>query len=91
MSVLGWLVTPLLSRIIDSRDPFIDALLICFNLGLVLQLALVFILVRREQGSLAWAYVRRALWLWAPRDPKTGMIGRRVWTRRGGSRAPGWV
>jgi len=61
MSVLGWLVTPLLGRIIESRDPFIDALLICFNLGLVLQLALVFILVRREQGSLAWAYVRRAL------------------------------
>jgi membrane protease YdiL (CAAX protease family) len=79
MSVLGWLVTPWLSGIIQSRDPFIDSLLICFNLGLVLQLALVFILVRREQGSLAWSYVRRALWLWAPRDPKTGRIGGRVW------------
>jgi len=39
----------------------------------------VFVLVRREQGSLAWAHVRRALWLWAPRDPKTRRIGGRIW------------
>jgi uncharacterized protein len=29
--------------------------------------------------GLAWARVREALWLWAPRDPKTGRIGGRVW------------
>ena len=79
MSVLAWIVAPLLSGVIDSRDPFIDSLLICFNVGLLLQLALVLILVRREQGSLAWARVRGALWLWAPRNPRTGRIGGRVW------------
>jgi hypothetical protein len=79
MSVLGWLVAPWLSGQISSRDPFIDSLLICFNLGLLWQLVLVLILVRREQGSLAWSRLREALWLWAPRDPKTGRIGGRIW------------
>ena len=78
MSVLGWVVAPWLNEQIGSRDPFIDSLLICFNLGLLWQLALVLILVRREQVSLAWAQVRQALWLWAPRSPKTGRIGGRI-------------
>src|SRR3954453_4870210 len=42
-------------------------------------LALVLFLVRREQGSLAWPRVRDALWLRAPRDPRTGRVGGRVW------------
>ena len=79
MTVLGWIIAPWLSGISDGRDPFIDSLIICFNLGLLSQLPLVFILVRREQGSLALASVRRALWLWVPRDPRTGRIGGRVW------------
>jgi membrane protease YdiL (CAAX protease family) len=79
MGVLGWIVAPWLSGLINTRDPFIDSLLICFNLGLLWQIVLVLILVRREQGSLAWARVREALWLWAPRDPRTGRIGGRVW------------
>lgn len=79
MSVLGWIVAPWLSGQIGGRDPFIDSLLVCFNLGLLWQLVLVLILVRQEQGSLAWAQVREALWLWAPRSPKTGRIGGRVW------------
>jgi uncharacterized protein len=37
------------------------------------------ILVRREQGTLAWPRVRDALWLRAPRDPKTHRVGGRVW------------
>jgi uncharacterized protein len=44
----------------DDR-PFIEAILICFNAGLVWMLALVLILVRREQGSLSWPVVRDAL------------------------------
>ena len=79
MSVLGWIVAPWLSGQIGGRDPFIDSLLICFNLGLLWQLALVLILIRREQGSLAWARVREALWLWAPRNLRTGRIGGQVW------------
>ena len=42
-------------------------------------LALVLFLLRRELGALAWPRVRDALWLRAPRDPKTARVGGRVW------------
>ncbi|MGZ4595415.1 MAG: CPBP family intramembrane glutamic endopeptidase [Actinomycetes bacterium] len=79
MSVLGWIVAPWLSHRLDGRDPFIDALLISFNVGLLWMITLVLILVWREQGSLAWPRVRDALWLRAPQDPKTGRVGGKVW------------
>jgi membrane protease YdiL (CAAX protease family) len=79
MGILAWVVAPWLSHHIGGRDPFIEALLICFNAGLIWMLALVLILVRREQGDLAWPHVRDALWLRAPRDPKTRRVGGRVW------------
>jgi uncharacterized protein len=79
MSILAWVITPWLSHRIGGRDPFLDSLLICFSIGLLWMIALVLILVRREQGSLAWPRVRDALWLRAPQDPKTGRVGGRVW------------
>src|SRR3954447_25187781 len=79
MSVLGWGVTPRLADHLHTRDPFIDSLLICFDLGLVLMLALVAVLVRRERGSLSWPNVRDGLWLRAPRSPRTGRRGGKVW------------
>jgi membrane protease YdiL (CAAX protease family) len=79
MSVLGWIVAPWLSHHLSTRDPFIDSVLICFNIALAWMVALVLIIVRREQGSLAWARVRDALWLRAPRDPRTGRVGGRIW------------
>ena len=79
MGLLAWMVAPWLSDQIGGRDPFIESLLICFNVGLLWQLAMVLYLVRREQGSLAWSRVRDALWLRAPQDPKTGRVGKKVW------------
>ena len=79
MGLLAWIVAPWLSDQIGGRDPFIESLLICFNVGLLWQLAMVLYLVRREQGSLAWSRVRDALWLRAPQDPKTGRVGKKVW------------
>jgi membrane protease YdiL (CAAX protease family) len=79
MGILAWLVAPWLRDQLGGRDPFIEALLICLNAGLVWVIALVLILVRREQGSLAWSSVRDALWLRAPRDPKTRRVGGKVW------------
>jgi membrane protease YdiL (CAAX protease family) len=79
MSVFGWIVAPWLSHRLGGSYPFAEALLICFNIALLWQLVLVLILVRREQGSLAWPRVRDALWLRAPQDPKTGRVGGRVW------------
>ena len=40
MGILAWLVAPWLSDRIGGRDPFIEALLICFSIGLVWELAL---------------------------------------------------
>jgi membrane protease YdiL (CAAX protease family) len=79
MAVLGWLVAPWMSHRIGGRDPFIDSLLISFDIGLLWMLGLVLALVRREQGSWSWPLVRDALWLRAPRDPKTKRVGGRVW------------
>jgi uncharacterized protein len=79
MAILGWVVTPWMSHHLAGRDPFIDSLLICFNAGLLWMLALILIMVRREQGSLSWPVVRDALWLRAPRDPRTKRVGGRVW------------
>src|SRR5215207_2469967 len=79
MGVLAWLVAPWLGDQLGGRDPFIEALLICFNVGLIWQLVLVLILIRREQVGLEWSRVRDALWLRPPRDPKTRRVGGRVW------------
>jgi CAAX protease family protein len=79
MGVLAWIVAPWLRDQLGGRDPFIESLLICLTAGLVWVLALVLILLRREIGGLQWSRVRDALWLRAPRDPKTGRRGGKVW------------
>jgi membrane protease YdiL (CAAX protease family) len=79
MGVLAWIVAPWLRDRLGGRDPFIEALLICLTAGLVWQLVLTLILVRQEQGSLGWSRVRDALWLRAPKDPKTRRVGGKVW------------
>ena len=79
MSALGWGLAPRLADHLSTRDPFIDSLLICFDVGLVLMLVLVAVLVRRERGSLSWPDVRDGFRLRAPQSPKTGKRGGRVW------------
>jgi uncharacterized protein len=79
MGLLAWIVAPWLRDQLGGRDPFIESLLICLTAGLLWMLALVLILLRRELGGLAWPRVRDALWLRAPRDPKTGRAGGKVW------------
>lgn len=79
MGLLAWVAAPLLKGQLSTRDPFIDALMICFNAGLLWILALVLITVRREQGSLAWPRIREALWLQRPQDPATGRTSGTRW------------
>jgi uncharacterized protein len=55
------------------------SLLLLLTAGLIWQFVLVLILTRRELGTLRWSRVREALWLRAPRDPRTGRVGGRVW------------
>lgn len=79
MALLAWIVAPWLSDRLGGPEPLGEALLILFNVGLLWILALTLILIRREQGSLRWSCVRDALWLRAPRDPKTRKVGGKVW------------
>ena len=79
MFVLSWLVSPWLGHRIGGQHGFVTALVLCFNAGLLWEIALVAVLVHRERGSLRWPEVRDALWLRAPQDPRTGRVGGRVW------------
>jgi membrane protease YdiL (CAAX protease family) len=79
MGLLAWLVAPLLADQLSGSGRLSRALIITLTAGLVWQFVLVLILVAREQGTLRWAVLRDALWLRAPRAPRTGRRGGRVW------------
>jgi membrane protease YdiL (CAAX protease family) len=79
MAVLAWVVAPWLSHHLGGREPLGEALLILFNVGLVWILVLTLFVVWREQGGLGWSRLRDALWLRAPRDPKTRRVGGKLW------------
>ena len=79
MGVLAWVVAPLVADHLDGPAPLARALIVALGAGLVWQFVLVVVLVRREQGTLRWSVVREALWLRAPRSPRTGRRGGRLW------------
>jgi uncharacterized protein len=79
MGILAWVVAPWLGDRLGGDEPLAQALLLLITAGLVWQFLLVLVLVRRELGTLGWSRVRAALWLRAPRDPRTGRAGGRVW------------
>jgi membrane protease YdiL (CAAX protease family) len=79
MGALAWVAAPRLADSLSGPAPLGQALLICLTTGLFWQFLLVLALVRREQGTLRWPVVREALWLRAPRSPRTGRSGGRVW------------
>lgn len=79
MGLLAWVVAPLVAGRLDGPNALARALIPCLTIGLVWQFVLVAVLVRREQGTLRWSVVREALWLQAPRDPRTGRRGGRLW------------
>ena len=79
MGALSWAFAPWLASQLSGPGALFRALLTALTIGLVWQFALVMILVRREQGTLRWPVVKDALWLHAPRNPKTGRRGGRLW------------
>jgi membrane protease YdiL (CAAX protease family) len=79
MGVLAWVVAPRLADSLSGPAPLPRALIVTLTTGLVWQFVLVLLLVRREQGTLRWGVLRDALWLRAPRDPRTGRRGGRMW------------
>jgi membrane protease YdiL (CAAX protease family) len=79
MAVLAWLVAPWLAHGLDGPAALSRALILTLTGGLIWQFLLVLILVYREQRSLRWSVLKDALWLHAPRRPRTGRRGGRAW------------
>jgi membrane protease YdiL (CAAX protease family) len=79
MGVLAWVGAPLLEHAFEGPTAFPRALILALTAGLFWQFVLVLWLVRREQGTLRWSVVRRALWLQAPVSPRSGRSGGRLW------------
>ena len=79
MGALAWLVAPWLAHQMDGPAALPRALILMLTAGLVWQFLLVLGLVYREQRSLRWSVLKDALWLHAPRSPKTGRRGGRAW------------
>lgn len=79
MGALAWIVAPWLAAIMGGTSALSRAVIIALTVGLVWQFVIVVVLIRREQGTLRWDVVREALWLRAPRAPKTGLRGGRTW------------
>jgi uncharacterized protein len=79
MAALAWVVAPWLAGRLDGPLPLMRALLVGLTFGLIWQFVLVLVLVHRERGSLRWPVLKDALWLQAPRSPRTGRVGGRLW------------
>lgn len=79
MATLAWVVPPWLADRLSGPAAGPRALMVSLTAGLVWQFVLVLLLVYREQSSLRWSVLRDALWLRAPRSPKTGRVGGRLW------------
>jgi membrane protease YdiL (CAAX protease family) len=80
MGILSWIVFPALSPEFGS-DPLGAGVtrIVLLAFGLIWLFILSMIIVRREEGNLRWATVKRRLRLNTPRDPKTGETRRRLW------------
>jgi membrane protease YdiL (CAAX protease family) len=79
MALLAWVVAPLIADHLSGPGALSRALIMALTVGLVWQFVLVMFLVRREQGTLRWPVLKEALWLRAPRAPRTGRRGGRLW------------
>jgi membrane protease YdiL (CAAX protease family) len=81
MAALAWLVAPVLANRLSGEGnvAMAEALLVALTAGLVWQFVLVAVLLWREQRTLRWSTIREALWLRAPRGPRSGRVGGRVW------------
>jgi membrane protease YdiL (CAAX protease family) len=79
MAALAWVVAPLIAGQLDGPLALPRALLALLTIGMIWQFVLVLFLVYRERGSLRWSVLKDALWLRAPRSPRSGRVGGRLW------------
>jgi len=80
MSLLGWIVNPLLAPSVDAAVGFKGiARGILMTLGLMWQFILSLGIVYREEGNLSWSAIKQRLRLNAPRDPQSGEPRKKPW------------
>ena len=80
MAILSWVIYPAVSPDFATDPLGAGATRIgLLTLGLIWLFVLSLIIVRREEGDLRWATVRRRLRLNAPRDRNTGATRGRLW------------
>jgi membrane protease YdiL (CAAX protease family) len=80
MGLLSWIVYPAVEHDFAPDllgSAFVRMVLITIGLAWLCVLSLV--IVRREEGELRWATVKRRLHLNAPQNPKTGETRRSLW------------
>lgn len=80
MAILSWVIYPLVSPDF-ATDPLRSGVtkMLLLNLGLLWLSVLSLIIVRREEGDLRWATIKRRLRLETPRDPGTGKPRPTLW------------
>ena len=79
MAAMAWVVAPVLAGAFADPTAWPKALALSLTAGLIWQFVLVLLLVHREQGTLRWSVLKDALWLRAPRSPRTGRRGGWLW------------
>ena len=79
MAVLAWVVAPWLAGLLEGPSAWPRAILVSLTAGMIWQFVVVVVAIRAEQGTLRWPVIKEALWLRAPRSPRTGRRGGRLW------------
>jgi uncharacterized protein len=79
MAALAWIGAPLMAASFEGPSAWPRAIVLAITAGLVWQFVFVMCAVYREQRSLRWPVLKDALWLRAPRHPRTGRRGGRLW------------
>jgi uncharacterized protein len=80
MGILSWVVFPAVSPDLNA-DPLGAGVtrIVLLTIGLVWLFVLSLIIVRKEEGDLRWATIKRRLRLNGPQEPTTGQTRRRLW------------
>ena len=69
----------MLAAVLDGPTAWPRAIVAAITVGMIWQFVFVMYAVHKEQGSLRWSVLKDALWLRAPRHPRTGRRGGRLW------------
>src|SRR4030042_5102949 len=70
MVLLTWVITPALIPLVPVPAVLLYWLILPVSAAWMIGVTLG--ILRREEGNLQWAAIRRKIWLGGPRDPRTG-------------------